>query len=213
MAMSTKEILVNAFTCGAASQAWAGLWSHPRSTEADYNTIEYWTKLARTCEESLLDGIFLADSIGVADVYQGSPAAKIRSGSFVPNIDPMMVIPVIAAVTKHLSFGVTGNTTYETPYLLARRLSTLDHLTRGRLAWNVVTGTNEAASRAVGLKVGRPTTNAIRRHTNLWRWSTSSGKTAGRTTPCGETRARACSANQPVFARSPTKVRTITAMG
>ena len=115
MKAPAKEILVNTFTCGAASQAWAGLWSHPRSAEVDYNTIEYWTKLARTCEESLLDGIFLADSIGVADVYQGSPAAKIRSGSFVPNIDPMRVIPVMAAVTQNLTFGVTGNTTGLSP--------------------------------------------------------------------------------------------------
>jgi FMN-dependent oxidoreductase (nitrilotriacetate monooxygenase family) len=152
MPKSSKEILVNAFTCGAASQAWSGLWSHPRSAEVDYNSIDYWRRLATTCENGLIDGIFLADSLGVADIYQSSPAAKLRSGSLVPNIDPMLVIPLMAAVTRHLTFGITGNTTFETPYLLARRFSTLDHLSNGRVAWNVVTGTNEAASRAVGLK-------------------------------------------------------------
>lgn len=147
-----REISVNAFYCGSPGQSWAGLWSHPRSNSCDYNTIEFWTQLARTCEEGLLDGIFVADALGISDVYKGSPAAILKAGSFVPSMDPMLLVPIMAAVTKHLTFGVTANTTYETPYLLARRFSTLDHLTRGRVAWNVVTGVLEATSKAVGLK-------------------------------------------------------------
>lgn len=146
-----KELLVNAFFCASPSQSWTGLWSHPRSNSADYNSLAFWTDLARTCERGLLDGIFLADTLGVADVYESSPAAVLRAASFVPALDPMLVIPPMAAVTKNLTFGVTGNTSYEVPYLLARRLSTLDHLTEGRIAWNVVTGILEATSRAVGL--------------------------------------------------------------
>jgi FMN-dependent oxidoreductase (nitrilotriacetate monooxygenase family) len=129
----------------------APTWT-PRAQEGDYNTIAYWTRLARTCEDALLDGIFLADALGIADVYRGSPAAMLKSGSFVPSMDPMLLVPVMAAVTRHLSFGITGNTTYETPYLLARRFSTLDHLSQGRVAWNVVTGVLEATSKAVGLR-------------------------------------------------------------
>lgn len=57
----------------------------------------------------------------------------------------------MAAVTKHLSFGVTASTTYENPFLLARRYATLDHLTKGRVAWNVVTSHLETAAKNLGL--------------------------------------------------------------
>lgn len=57
----------------------------------------------------------------------------------------------MAAVTKHLSFGVTASTTYENPFLLARRFATLDHLTKGRVAWNAVTSHLEAAALNLGL--------------------------------------------------------------
>ena len=151
-----KELLVNAFYCGSPGQSWAGLWTHPESRGPEYNTLAFWTDLARICEDGLLDGIFIADALGISDVYEGRPDAMLRSGSFVPSIDPMLLIPAMAAVTKHLSFGVTGNTTYETPYLLARRLSTLDHLTNGRVAWNVVSGLIKATARAVGMKTMVP---------------------------------------------------------
>lgn len=148
--MPSKEILANAFYSGSPGQSWVGLWAHPRSQATEYTDLAFWTRLARTCEDGLLDGIFFADALGVRDVYKGSPAESLRTGSFAPALDPMLLIPGMAAVTSHLGFGVTGNASIEVPYLLARRLSTLDHLTKGRVAWNVVTGTIEAASRAVG---------------------------------------------------------------
>jgi alkanesulfonate monooxygenase SsuD/methylene tetrahydromethanopterin reductase-like flavin-dependent oxidoreductase (luciferase family) len=58
----------------------------------------------------------------------------------IPVHDPMMVVPVMAAVIEHIGFGGTANLTYEPPYLFARRMSTLDHLTRGSVGWNIVTG-------------------------------------------------------------------------
>src|SRR5205809_5411478 len=68
-----------------------------------------------------------------------------------PVNDPMMVVPVMAAVTEHIGFGVTANLTYEPPYLFARRMSTLDHLTGGRVGWNIVTGYLDSAARGMGL--------------------------------------------------------------
>jgi alkanesulfonate monooxygenase SsuD/methylene tetrahydromethanopterin reductase-like flavin-dependent oxidoreductase (luciferase family) len=67
--------------------------------------------------------------------------------------DPMMVVPAMAAVTTQIGFGVTANLTYEPPYLFACRLSTLDHLTRGRMGWNIVTGYLDSAARGMGLAV------------------------------------------------------------
>ena len=151
-----RHLLVNAFSCASAAHTWSGLWTHPQSSGTRYTTLDYWTDMARTCEAGLLDGVFIADALGVPDVYEGKPDAMLRSGSFVPSLDPMLLVPAMAAVTKHLAFGITGNTSYETPYLLARRFSTLDHLTNGRVAWNVVSGVLDATARGVGLKQMAP---------------------------------------------------------
>lgn len=146
-----KQILINAFHMASPAQAWTGLWAHPDAQGERYTDLGYWTELAKTAEAGLIDGIFLADTLGVPDVYQGKPDAIMRSGGMFPSNDPMMLIPAMAAVTRHLCFGVTANTTYEPPYLLARRLSTLDHLTGGRLSWNVVTGILASTARAMGV--------------------------------------------------------------
>ncbi len=146
-----KEISVNAFSMASPTQSWAGLWAHPQSNGLHYTDLEFWTGLATLCERGLIDAVFLADVLGTNDVYGGTPDAALRSGTMMPNNDPMVLISGMAAVTRHLCFGVTGNTTYEPPYLLARRFSTLDHLTRGRIAWNVVTGILPSTAKAMGL--------------------------------------------------------------
>ena len=146
-----KEIRINAFYMASPTQSWAGLWSHPRADGLKFNEIEFWTGLARRCESGLLVGIFLADTLGISDIYGGAGDAAIRSGAMFPSNDPMMLVSAMAAVTQVLCFGITGNTTYQPPYLLARTFSTLDHLTRGRLAWNVVTGALLSTARAMGM--------------------------------------------------------------
>jgi FMN-dependent oxidoreductase (nitrilotriacetate monooxygenase family) len=145
-----KELLVNAFYGASPSQSWAGLWQHPDAKGANYNTLEFWAELARVCEAGLVDGIFMADILALPTKYQGKPDAALRSGMFCPILDPMMLVPGMASVTSNLGFGITGNTTYEPAYLLARRFSTLDHLTQGRVAWNVVTGMMPSVAKATG---------------------------------------------------------------
>lgn len=148
-----REIHLNAFYMASPAQSWAGMWPHPQSTGADYNKLQFWVDLAKQAEAGLLDCIFMADALGVPDTYGASPDAAIRSGGHFPANDPMMLIPIMASVTKHITFGVTGNTSYEPPYLLARRLSTLDQLTEGRMAWNIVTGALPSTARALGLQM------------------------------------------------------------
>ncbi|WP_159996734.1 LLM class flavin-dependent oxidoreductase [Roseomonas sp. 18066] len=148
-----RPMLLNAFEMNTVSQSSHGLWAHPRSRAADYNRLSYWTDLARLLERGLFDGLFLADVLGVYDVYGGSAEAALRSGAQIPINDPMLLVPAMAQVTQHLGFGITANVSYEAPFLLARRFSTLDHLTEGRVAWNVVTGFLDSAARAMG----RPT--------------------------------------------------------
>jgi FMN-dependent oxidoreductase (nitrilotriacetate monooxygenase family) len=75
----------------------------------------------------------------VYDVYGGSPAEALARGIQVPVNDPLQLIPAMASHTEHLGFGVTASVSFEHPFPFARRMSTLDHLTRGRIGWNVVT--------------------------------------------------------------------------
>ena len=150
-AMATKKILLNAFNMNCVGHINHGLWTHPRDRSAHYTDLDYWTNLAQTLERGKFDGIFLADIVGVYDVYEGGPDAALRESVQVPVNDPMLLVPAMAQVTRHLGFGVTSNLTYEPPYLFARRMSTLDHLTKGRIGWNIVTGYLDSAARGMGL--------------------------------------------------------------
>lgn len=146
-----RQIRLNAFHMNAPGHSWAGLWAHPRDRTSSHDTAGYWTHLARTAERGRLDAVFLADVIGVYDVYGGAPDTALRSAAQAPTLDPFPVVPLMAAVTEHIGFGVTATVSYERPYALARRFSTLDHLTGGRIAWNVVTGILGSGARGMGL--------------------------------------------------------------
>jgi FMN-dependent oxidoreductase (nitrilotriacetate monooxygenase family) len=76
----------------------------------------------------------------------------LRHGVQIPLLDPLALVPAMAHATTHLGFGVTCNLAYEPPFLFARRMATLDHLTKGRIGWNIVTGYLDSAARAVGLQ-------------------------------------------------------------
>ena len=146
-----KQILLNAFNMNCVGHINHGLWTHPRDRSLEYNTLEYWTGMARTLERGLFDGLFIADIVGVYDVYRNNVDMTLRESIQLPVNDPLLLVSAMAAATRHLGFGVTVNLTYEQPYLLARRFSTLDHLTRGRIGWNIVTGYLDSAARAMGL--------------------------------------------------------------
>ncbi|MGQ4274654.1 LLM class flavin-dependent oxidoreductase [Terrihabitans sp. B22-R8] len=145
-----KQIHLNTFHMNAPGHSWAGLWTHPQDTCVNYTDLDFWTEIARTAERGLFDGIFLADVSGVYDVYNGSPDAALAAGAQIPSGDPSVLISAMAAATRHLGFGVTASVGYEQPYYLARRFSTLDHLTKGRIAWNIVTGYLDSGSKALG---------------------------------------------------------------
>ena len=149
--MASKKIILNAFAENCVGHINHGLWAHPRDQSRDYNTIDYWVQLARTLERGLFDGLFIADILGVYDLYQGNVDVTLREAVQLPINDPMLLVSAMAAQTQHLGFGVTVNALSEHPYLLARRFSTLDHLTRGRFGWNIVTGYLDSAARAIGL--------------------------------------------------------------
>ena len=147
----TKPILLNAFEMLVPVHQSPGLWRHPSDQSQRYNDLSYWIELAKSLESGGFHGIFFADILGQYDVYAGSADEAVRGGVQYPILDPMLIITALAAATKRIGFGVTASVTYEQPYLLARKFSTLDHLTRGRVAWNIVTSYQDSAARNLGL--------------------------------------------------------------
>jgi FMN-dependent oxidoreductase (nitrilotriacetate monooxygenase family) len=145
-----KRLILNLFEMNCISHITHGLWRLPDNNRERFNDIEYWIELAQLLESGGFDAVFLADVVGVYDVFRGSAATSIREGLQIPSNDPLLVVPAMAAVTKHLAFGITFSTSYEPPFAIARRLSTLDHLTKGRVGWNIVTSYLPNAARNFG---------------------------------------------------------------
>jgi len=146
----SKEIRFNAFALHSPVHQSPGLWRHPRDRSLEYNSLDYWVDLAKILERGLIDALFMADSLGVNDVFGGNRDAALRFGAQIPKQDPVLSIAAMAYATRHLGFGVTSNANHEPPYVFARRMSTLDHLTRGRIGWNIVTGFAASSARALG---------------------------------------------------------------
>ena len=142
---------LNLFTMNAVTHVSPGLWRRSGDRAADYTDRDYWTDVARTAERGGFDAVFFADVRGIYDVFDGSRAPAIRRAVQTPSNDPRFLIPAMAEVTDDLGFAVTRSTTYNEPYELAREFSTLDHLTDGRVAFNVVTSYLDSAARNLGI--------------------------------------------------------------
>ncbi|MBJ6361791.1 NtaA/DmoA family FMN-dependent monooxygenase [Paenibacillus sp. GCM10012307] len=146
-----KQIHLNAFEVNGPGHLNDELWAHPEDERTRYKDLSYWLELAQLLEHGKFDAIFLDDVFGVYDPDgQESDPASHNSGQLPAN-DPMPVIAAMATVTQHLGFALTASTTYEQPFSFARRISTLDHLTKGRLAWNIVTSTLHSTANNPGL--------------------------------------------------------------
>ena len=126
-------------------------WADPADRQlAGLADFAYWQGMAKTLERGCFDAVFFADSPATHAVYKGSAEPSIEYGVSWPNHDPMPLIAVMAAATERLGFGVTLSTTGTTPYLATRRITTLDHLSKGRVGWNIVTGFSAAEHAANG---------------------------------------------------------------
>jgi FMN-dependent oxidoreductase (nitrilotriacetate monooxygenase family) len=108
--------------------------------------VDYFTNIARISERGTLDAIFLADGPALAGDVAAAPGGRL---------EPTLVLTAVALATSHIGVIATASTTYNDPYNLARRLASLDHISGGRAAWNVVTTAGDVAARNFGL-VGAP---------------------------------------------------------
>ncbi|MFG1394234.1 LLM class flavin-dependent oxidoreductase [Xanthobacter agilis] len=156
-----KTIRFNAFEMNCVGHQSPGLWRHPRDRSWEYYSLDYWTDLARLLEAGFFEAIFIADVIGYYDVYKGDLKNALLQGVQIPVNDPLQLANPIAQATKHIGIGVTASTSFEHPYTFARRLSTADHHTKGRVGWNIVTSYLESGAKNIGQ-------GGLRRHDNRY---------------------------------------------
>ncbi|OLM14064.1 LLM class flavin-dependent oxidoreductase [Pseudonocardia sp. Ae505_Ps2] len=132
----------------AGPQGTAG-WRHPDSTSS-FLRAEHYLRVARLLEDARFDLAFVPDSLAVPRSLGGSFDPAVRYGTGTPRLSPIPVLAMMGAVTEHLGLAATGSTGWAQPYPVAREFATLDHLTGGRAAWNVVTSFQDAEARNHG---------------------------------------------------------------
>jgi len=124
------------------------MWRHPRTAAAGYDWTrpELYQHIAQVCERGAFDMVFFADLNYVSDTYRGTMDPAIRHATQVPEHDPIPLLSFMAAVTSRIGLAATFSVGHAHPYYAARLWATLDHLTRGRAGWNVVTTLNHNQS-------------------------------------------------------------------
>ena len=128
-----------------------GAWRHPEAPLHDILAPERYEHIARVLEEARFDACFYADTFGLPDIHGGNFDAYLKLGGQISYLDPLVVLPVMARVTQHLGLGATLSTTFLHPYWIARTLASLDLLTKGRMAWNIVTSATHLEARNFGM--------------------------------------------------------------
>lgn len=134
--------------------AWFGApgahyWNLPSATTYDWRQGTLYMDIARLCESVFMDMVLFADIPAVPTAYGGTNDHYVKYGQEV-HLDPAPILAMMGGVTRHLGLGATLSTSLYPPFLLARMVGTLDHLTGGRTAWNVVTSASAAAAQNYG---------------------------------------------------------------
>ncbi|GAA4675764.1 NtaA/DmoA family FMN-dependent monooxygenase [Frondihabitans cladoniiphilus] len=131
------------------SPAWRSAWGGETGTE--WMTGEYFVDMARSLERAGFDFMMFEDSTMVSEALGGTSEMDLKHGLHSPKMDPLPLLPLLAAATKHMGFIATASTSFYPPFILARTMATLDHLTRGRIGWNVVTSSEDIAGKNYGM--------------------------------------------------------------
>ncbi|MFD8817475.1 LLM class flavin-dependent oxidoreductase [Streptomyces sp. NPDC059627] len=139
-----------AFLQASNVSVYSGSWRYP-SAAADYLDVRYYQRIARVLEEGMFDLMFFDDRLAMPTIYGDSPADAVRYGARPVKLDLSTVLGAVAGATEHIGLGATYSTTYYQPFHVARTFATLDHLSGGRAAWNVVTSVNDAEAQNFGL--------------------------------------------------------------
>ena len=147
--MAPRQMSLVGFMQAGNVTVYAGSWRH-QATEHGFLTPGFYQKLGRTLEDGCFDMMFFDDRLAMPGIYAGSVADAVRLGARPVKLDLSIVLGIVAAATDHIGLGATYSTTYYSPFHVARTFATLDHLSGGRAAWNVVTSVNDGEAQNFG---------------------------------------------------------------
>src|SRR5271166_973377 len=151
MVSRTDKMALVAFMQAGSTSVYAGSWRHP-ATEHRYLDASHYAKIGRQLEEGCFDLMFFDDRLAMPGVYGGPVAEAVYHGARPVKLDLGVVLGVLAQATSRIGLGATYSTTYYAPFHVARTFATLDHLSGGRAAWNVVTSVNDSEAQNYGVK-------------------------------------------------------------
>ncbi|MGP9526819.1 NtaA/DmoA family FMN-dependent monooxygenase [Glutamicibacter sp. AOP5-A2-18] len=149
---SRPRLLLSAFLMNTSSHILGGMWRHPEAQQHRFNELNLWVDLAKKLEDAKFDALFFADVVGLYGDHEGGWASHVRKGLQVPSHDPLVLLSALATSTKDIGLAMTSSVIQSHPFQFARQISTLDHLSQGRVAWNIVTSVLENAHRNFGGK-------------------------------------------------------------
>lgn len=148
--MSKRPLYYSAFVMNTASHVLHGLWRAPEAQNHKFNSLRHWTSLAAQVERAGYDLLFFADVFGLRAPWNGNWRKSVEGGIQIPVNDPSVLTSALAAATQDLGIVFTSSIIQDHPFNFARRMSSLDHYTDGRLGWNIVTSFNENMFRSFG---------------------------------------------------------------
>jgi FMN-dependent oxidoreductase (nitrilotriacetate monooxygenase family) len=141
-----RQLRLGAFMRPASIHAAA--WRYPGAfSDANFN-LKHMVRFAQTLERGKFDAFFMADHLAVLNM----PIQALKRSATVTSFEPLTLLPALAMVTEHLGLIATASTTFDQPFHIARRFASLDHISNGRAAWNVVTTSNPDAALNFGLE-------------------------------------------------------------
>jgi FMN-dependent oxidoreductase (nitrilotriacetate monooxygenase family) len=148
--MTNRRMHLVAYLKTGPTALHAGGWRHPEARLDDILEPARYEQIARELEAACFDACFFADLLGLYDIHGGSFETYVRDGGQISYLDPMTVLPIMANATRHLGLGATLSTTFIPAYLIARSLGSLDVISKGRVAWNIVTSATDLEARNFG---------------------------------------------------------------
>ncbi|GAA1150814.1 NtaA/DmoA family FMN-dependent monooxygenase [Nesterenkonia lutea] len=151
MTRHDRPLILSLFEMGSVVHLSPGTWTHPEDRRHGVDSLSFWRELGGILEQGRFDQLFLADVVGAYDSAEDGLRSPVSQGYQIPALDPLILLGALAESTDHLGLAATFSTTYEPPFAFARRLATLDALSEGRIAWNVVTSYLKNAAQNFGL--------------------------------------------------------------
>lgn len=159
-----KRLFFNAFVMNTTSHIQHGQWRRPDARQTEFADVNTWIGLAETLERAKFDALFFADVSGLYGDPDADYSVYLREGLQIPSNDPTVLLGALAVRTSHIGLATTSNVMQQHPYNFARQLATLDHISQGRIAWNIVTSTQNNAARNYGF-------DALTEHDERYRWA------------------------------------------